>query len=1033
MRKIASLFTMLMLFTAFAFGQNRTISGTVTDQNGDAVPGASVRIKGTGTGTAADNTGKFTIQAKTGDVLLISGANIESTQFTVGSSNSIAIKVKTRETIGTEVIVTSLGISRQKKDLGYAAASISGESITRAKAVNVANGLQGKVSGLNITTINNSVFETVKINLRGIRSLLGDNNPMLLLDGVPMSIGYLSSLNPNDIVDVDILKGTSAAAIYGPDAVNGVIVVTTKKGSTSKPVVTLGTSVQLSTVSKLPDFQYEFGSGGYGAYTPYENWSWGPAFDGSIVKIGQTLPDGSKQMVPYLPLRKEKRKFFNTGVTVQNDISFATKGFYLSVQDAIIHGIVPDDKNRRTGFRMSSTHEYGKFTASFNLNYIQQNFNVFDDGAMGAYNASQNVGLNNGLLNLLFNTPAQVPITHYKDFMNDPFAEYNGYFTDYGLNPYFAIDNWRSTGKYEDFIGNIELGLKATNWLSFTYRAALSMNVNTGRSTSKGEIPTDFGRGRGFASIPGTVGDFANRGSRISSELFARVNKKFGDFKLNAIVGNYFRQVDSKNTSVSAGNLVVPELFNVSNRTGELGGGSSFSQARLISIYGSVGLGYKWANIEFTGRNDVTSLLDASNRSYFYPGVNGAIVLSDAISAIHSSRVISYLKLRGSWNKTGNVTIGPYALSSTFSQASGFPYGSLPGFTANNSAPDPLLRPEFVKAWEAGFELALFKNRVSVEATYFHQDNTDQIIPIAVSAATGFTSATVNAASFTNEGYEFDLKLTPLVKLGQVNINFKGNATYNTSRVDEVYQGLDELFAGGYSNFAGNYVIKGYPAYVFKATDYTRDAMGRVIVGETTGEPTQDPNTKIYGRTLPLWIVGLNPTVSYKNLHFSVVGEYKGGHTAFGKIGDDMAWTGVSIATAVNHRERFVFPNSSYEDPLNPGKYIANDNITLSNVNNFFTGVYRDVGSNFLYSAAAWRIREASISYDFPKKLLGAAKLIKGVSVSLTGRNLYLWVPKSNVYTDPDFTFSSGNSAGVSTSQINPPQRTFGASAVITF
>ena len=177
----------------------------------------------------------------------------------------------------------------------------------------------------------------------------------------------------------------------------------------------------------------------------------------------------------------------------------------------------------------------------------------------------------------------------------------------------------------------------------------------------------------------------------------------------------------------------------------------------------------------------------------------------------------------------------------------------------------------------------------------------------------------------------------------------------------------------------------------------------------------------------------MNPTVSWKNLTFSILGEYKGGHTAFHKIGDDMALTGVSIATAVNHRERFVFPNSSYEDPLNPGKYIANTDVTLSNVNNFFTGVYRDVASNFLTSAAAWRLREASISYDLPKKVLGNGKLIKGVSLAVTGRNLYLWLPKSNVYSDPDFNFSTGNTSGVGTSQINPPTRTFGASAVFTF
>ena len=1033
MRKIASLLAVLVLFSALAFGQTRVITGRVTDEKGEALPGASIRLKGTNSGVTAGENGRYSISANTGDVLVITGAGLEPTELKVGQGNSLDIEMKRIVVSGSEVVVTSLGIARQKKELGYSSAKITSAELTKARAVNVANGLQGKVSGLNVTTINNGVFEDVKINLRGIRSLLGNNNPMLLLDGVPMGIGFLSSLNPNDIEDVNVLKGSSAAAIYGPDAVNGVIVVTTKKGKGTAPVVTFSNSTQFSSISFFPAFQYEFGSGGYNQYTPYENWSWGDAFDGSDREIGHELEDGSVQIVPYRPLRDEKKKFFNTGVTIQNDISFSTKDFYISAQDAIIHGIVPDDKNRRTGIRLNTSKEYGKFRVSFNTNYIQTNYNIFNDAAMAAYHASQNVGNNSGLMNLIFNTPAQIPLTSYKDFVNNPFAEYNGYFNDYGLNPYFALDNWRQKGKNEDLISNIDLALKATNWLTITYRAAANISMNTGRSTSKGEVPTAYGVGRGFASIPGSVGDFSNRGSRLSSEVFANITKKVNDFKFTAILGQYFRQTDQKNTSISAANLVVPELFNVANRTGELGGGSTISKTRLFSLYGSVGVSYKgWANIEVTGRNDKTSLLSTEYRSFFYPGVSASLVLTDAIDGLKGSEFISYLKLRGSWNKTGNVTLGPYGLSSTFGQASGFPYGSLPGFTAGNSAPDPLLKPEFVKAFEFGVELSLFKNRVGIDATYFHQDNTDQIIPISVSSATGYTSATVNAASFVNKGFEIDLKLTPLVRLGEVDITFKGNATYNTSEVTKVYEGLDEIFVGGYNNFAANYVVKGYPAYVFKATDYLRDEEGHIIVDQH-GFPSADPNNKIFGRTLPLWIVGLNPSVSWKGLTFSVVGGYRGGPTVFHGSGPEMAWTGISKATALNHRERFVMPNSVYEDPNSPGHYIPNTNVTVTNVNDFFIGVYSDVATNFLTSAASWRIREASLSYDLPNRLFGSGKVLKGASVSLSGRNLFLWLPKTNEYSDPDFNFTAANASGVQTTQINPPVRTYGATVNFRF
>jgi TonB-linked SusC/RagA family outer membrane protein len=1036
MRKFLTLFLTLMLCGALAFAQNRTVTGTVRDDAGAAVPFATVSETGTKNATTADANGNFSIKLKGNGNLTFSATGFNSNTATpVGNTVTVSLKRNATE-LTTVVVTTALGIQRPKKDLGYATAKVSNAMVNEAAPVNIANGLQGKVSGLNVTSINNGVFENVKINLRGIRSLTGDNNPLLLLDGVPLNISFLASLNPNDIADVNVLKGASAAAIYGPDAVNGVIVVTTKKGSRGNaPTITLSHTTQFSKISFFPAFQHEFGSGGYGQFTPYENWSWGPAYDGSMVKVGHELPNGDQETLLYSDLKGERQRFFNTGVTDQNDVSYATKDFFISAQDVNIKGIVPGDKNRRTGIRMNTSKEYGKFKIGFNVNYVQQNYDVFDDGAMDDYQRSQNVGLNGGLLNLIFNTPSYIPTTKYKDFENDEFAEYNGYFTDYGLNPYFALDNWRQKGKTEDFISDVNLTLKATNWLTLNYRAAAVVTSGSTSRTSKGEKPTDFGVSRGFASIPGAVSEGFSRYSRLSSEIFANATKTFGDFKLNVIAGNYVRQVDNRSTSVGASNTVVPELFNVANRTGELSGSSFNSRTRLVSAYGSLGINYKgWANLEVTGRNDWTSLLDQSQNSYFYPGASAAFVLSDAISALKNSQFISFLKLRGSWNKTANANLGPYSLAATFSQASGFPYGTLAGYTAGNTSYDPLIKFEVVEGYEAGIELGFNKNRINVQATYFHQDNSDQIIPIRVSAATGYTNSYVNAASFVNKGVEMDLNLTPLFRLGQVDIDFRANATYNDSKISKIYPGLDELFAGGYDNFAANYAIKGQPAFVFKGTDYLRDsATGKVIVDKSTGYPVVDPNTQMFGRTLPLWTVGLNPSVSWKGLTFSIVAEYKGGHYAYADIGQAMAWTGVSAATAANHRERFVFPNSVYEQTPGQKDYVNNTDITIANVNDFYTGVYRDVASNFIVSAASWRIREVSLSYKFPESIFGNQKVIKGVTFTVNARNLFLFLPKTNVYTDPDFNFTATNSSGVSTSQINPPTRIIGANISVTF
>lgn len=1029
------LLSFLMAFSVLVFAQTRTVTGSVIDETGASVPFASITAKGTNHGVSADADGHFSIYSSTGTVLVVTATGYSTQEVTVGVGNVITVILARGEgQVIDEVVVTALGIKRDPKSLGYATANINNEKLTQAAPVNAANGLQGKISGVNVTSVNNGVFEDVKINIRGIRSLTGNNNPLLVLDGVMTPLGYFSSINPQDIENISVLKGSSAAAIYGPDARNGVIIVTTKKGfTTDRTEVNITQTTQFSKISFYPKFQEQFGSGGYGEYTPYENWSWGPRFNGEMVELGSPLVDGTIQLVPY-SANNSRREFFNTALTNQTDLSVQGKGFYVSLQDVNLKGIVPKDKNRRTGIRLNSGREFGKFKTQIGLNYIRGDYNIFDDVGMGDYNAANNVGLNNGLLNLIFNTPAHVPLTKYKNYQNVPFASYETYFNHYGLNPYIAIDNWRQSGRRDDIIGNIELVYNPITDLGITWRVANSYRNASTTRTSAGQDPRDATNVNTNVLIPAYVSEGNGRSNRLSSELFANYVRQFGKFKANAIAGTYVRQNDYKYIGVGNTALVVPDLFAVSNKVGEYTGGSTYERNRLFSYYGLIGFNYNnWANIEFTGRWDKTSLLAEGNNAYFYPGVNAALVLTDAVPGLKND-FLSYFKLRAAWNKTGNVEISPYSLSPTFSQAGGFPYGTLPGFTANNGLTDPLLRPEFIESYEAGAELSFLKNRINAGVAYFFSNNTDQIIGVSVSPSTGYTSATVNAASFENRGWEFDLNLTPLINLGEVKINFSGNATYNNSKILSIYEGLPRLFVGGFAN-AANYAIEGQPAFVFMARDYYRDsATGKVIVDATTGLPSVDPNNKMYGRTNPLWIVGLTPSISYKNLSLNVVAEYKGGHLGYANIGSAMAWTGVSYATGYNNRERFVFPNSvvNVGTAANP-VYQDNTNITINDVTDFYTGVYRQAETNFLYSADHWRIREVSLAYEFPKKIFQNSRFIKGGRASVMGRNLFLWVPKSNQYTDPDFNFSTGNSAGITQSNINPPTRTIGMSVNLTF
>ena len=298
-----------------------------------------------------------------------------------------------------------------------------------------------------------------------------------------------------------------------------------------------------------------------------------------------------------------------------------------------------------------------------------------------------------------------------------------------------------------------------------------------------------------------------------------------------------------------------------------------------------------------------------SDLSFFYPGGSASIVLSDAIAAIKNSNVISYLKVRGSVSKSGNVNLDPYSLEANYNVAGGFPYGSLPGFQGSTIVNNPLIKPEFVLSKEAGFELSLFKNRVNLEVTGYLQNNTNQILNINTSNTTGFTQAKVNAADFDNKGLEFDLRLTPVLDLGDFRIDLKANLSLLDSKVNTVYQGLDEI-----SNGNGNYAIVGYPAFMFKLTDYRRDDQGRIIVDRVTGYPSLDPNLRRFGRTMPTTLIGINPSFSYKGITLNITADYRGGHQVYHGIGPDMDFTGSSKRSGTNGRQKFIIPNSVYDD-----------------------------------------------------------------------------------------------------------------------
>lgn len=1060
MRKFAMLIAVLLYCTMSALAQ-KTITGKVTDtKDNSPLAAVTVKVKGTnvGTSTGTDGTYSITVPAANANGTLefsLVGYTPQSAKVPASGVQNMVLTQDSRAL--NEVVVTALGVSRKAKDLGYSVSTINNKALVQAKSVNIAQALNGKVSGLNISTVSSGVFEEAKINIRGIRSLTGNNSPMLVVDGAPTPLGYLSSIPPDDVQSLNVLKSAASAAVYGPDAVNGVIVITTKRGG-KRPVVSVTSTFQTTKVSFFPKLQNRFGAGAgetidqYGnyLYVPYENQQYGPEFDGSIKDIGVPIEDGSIQSGPYSnQYFNDKKKFWNTGFTLQNAVSVSGEDFYLSIDHAKIKGLVPDDVNNRTSLRFNGGKKYGKFSADYGINYILQNSDVVNESSFqnsfpGAYNG--------GLFFLVLQSPSNVPLLQYKD-LNSKFGQFSNYYNEYAVNPYWLIKNIRTKGRTDDLIGTVSANYQFLPWLKATVRLSSNLTFNNSKSTNAPVVVSDWAAANRnatqYSNRLGSVFEDQAFSSRINLEYFVSGNADLTkDISLKYLAGGSVRQNRSKDVAVGGNNLVVPFLYNVSVKSGDANvPGGSFNydiQSRLLSAFGTIGFNYKeWANIEFTGRNDWDSRLRKDNRSFFYPAVNAAIVLSDAFESIHNSNVFSYLKLRGALSKSGNVNLGTYALQATYAQPLGFPYGSIAGFTANNTIPNKDLKPEFVNTKEVGVEMGFMRNRINLEATYFYQKNTDQIISISRSGTTGYTTALANAADFKNYGVEMDLGLTPLINIGRGRIDLRVNATYNNN---EVIRTLDNatVVVGGNSGFIQNSVSSptinniaavGLPAFAFQLTDYLRDpATGKVIVDPVTGYPSQAPQLVTKGRSLPLWVVGVSPSFSLGNFSVAMTWDYKGGHSFYSGLGSDADFAGISARSAEYNRQRFVFPNSVY---LSNGKYVDNTSIQVQDGNaGFWTSstANTSIATNYFASAQAIRLRELNFSYNLPPSILGRGGAIKKVTISLVAKNLFLFVPKSNQWGDPEFNYTAtGNTFGLGSSFQSPASRLFGGSVNLQF
>ncbi|MFV0247439.1 MAG: SusC/RagA family TonB-linked outer membrane protein [Tenacibaculum sp.] len=1022
---IFSLFCILL--AQFVFAQQRTITGTVSDESGP-LPGVTILKKGTTQGTETDFDGNYAIQAKAGDLLLFSYVGMRVIEKTVGASNVINVFMSSDNTL-EEVVVTALGIERKPKELSYSVSKLRNEDVTKTKAVNVATAMIGKVSGLQINTINNGINPSTRATLRGNRSLLGNNQALIVVDGFPSERGVLDRINSNDIESMSILKGANASSLYGSDAANGVILITTKKGK-GKLSVNYSSTFQMENVAYLPELQTEFGVGGFpdGTLLPLENVNWGPRYDGRMVAISETLDNGEVWEVPFWPIKDRNKNFFDTGTLIRNGVELSggnnDESFLLSVDHSSATGIVPKDVYERTNARFKANKKYGKLDVGGNLAFFRSRANLV---SIRAGRQGRPVYWN------ILNTPLHVPLSEMKNWKTGKFTRNEVSFFRFYENPYFIIDTQREFTEFTEFNFLAHLNYQIADWISTTLRVGYTGNYQNFKREFEA-FNYAFNLKNTYSEIDPygakTLDQVQNQ-TRVNSDFILNINKDISKkFKVKLILGHNVRLTASKLINVSGNNLIIPDFYNVSTRTGELAGSEITLNYRKIGLYADFTFGFNdYLFLNITGRNDWSSTLPKDNRSFFYPGVGMSFIATDAISSIKSDKGLSYLKVNFNITKTGNDP-GLYVTQATFLSQDGplgkFPYGSLAGLSQSNTVPSPNLKPEFTTSIEAGLELSLFKDRLSTNITAYKTNTTDQIVPINVSIASGASSAVINVGEIQNIGLEIDLFGTLIKK---DNFTWETGLTYSAynSKVLSLTKGVEEL---GIASNTPIIAKVGQPYPLLQTSAYARDPQGRVIVGDD-GDPIEDSKLKVQGKTTPDYILGLNTNLSYKGFNFYAVMDYRTGHVFFNDLVNALEFTGLIQQSVQSGRKAFVFPNSSYSD--GKGGYIANTNrLTSGGGNDFWSNAYGRIKENYVTDATILKIRELLLSYEFDSEYLRKFGF-EDLSVGIFGRNVLTFRPKENVYTDPEFNFSSGNAVGYGTQAQTPPTRQFGINLTLKF
>ncbi|WP_108423777.1 SusC/RagA family TonB-linked outer membrane protein [Flagellimonas amoyensis] len=1043
--KLNGLLTLLLAFIVqISFAQDKTITGTVTDANGLPLPGVNIVVEGTSTGTQTDFDGNYVISASQGQILLYTYIGQKTAKRTVGSTNVVNVQMEEDTQALDEVVVTAVGISRSEKQLGYNVQTVKAEAIASKPNADLVNSLSGTTSGVQIVNSSGEAGASTFITIRGSASITGNNQPLYVVNGMPIQSGGGNSgvggvntsnrsidINPDDIESISILKGGAATALYGVRAANGAVIITTKSGKNlSQRKIELHTSIGFDKITQVPAMQKTFAQGNNGSWASGNQFTWGPKiadleYDGDPTYMwdpkGRLVPVGTGNGTPaeyYDPY-----DFFQTGINTNNRFSIANGNeqgnYYFSLSNLEQEGVIPNNEFGRTTLRLNATTKISdKITFGADMAYTNSRATQIQKGS--------NVS---GIMLGLVRTASTFDNSAGYEFPDGTQRNYrNGGGYD---NPYWTANNIAFEEDVNRFVGNINFNIEVADYFNISYNGGVDWYNR--RYTDKFKIGSR-------AQPTGYLGEYQNYSGIFNSDLLFNFNTDVSDsFNVQFTVGNNLYKTFNRFLFGDATGLEIPDFYQLSNSSNNTTS-TGESSYRTIAVFGDLQLSF-WDMLflGFTGRNDWSTTMPQQNQSAFYPSASLGFVFTE-LEGLKNNSILSYGKLRASAARTANIA-GPYNTSNYFSAAGtadgwtngvNFPYQGQTGFAVQNGLGNPNLKHETQDTWEVGVDLRFLNNRIGLDFTYFENINKDLLMSVPIAPSSGFTSVFQNAASMESKGIEISLNATP-IKTNDFSWDFLANFTQFTNVVTGLADGVDNVFLGGFTVPQVRAVVGAEYRSIF-GFDWYRDASGNVLINDDPsdsyrdGYPMPDEREMVpIGDFNPDWTANMTNNIRFKNASLSFLIDVKKGGMMYNGTAFAMNYFGTSKAT--ENREVYYTPEGAIDYSQTPAENIkvfdgvyghvdSDGNPVSSGVTNVTPVVedeawFKGFGSNFgggpsvaAMEPADWvRLRDVTLAYDFPEIMKG----IDNLQIYVSGRNLWIDTPYKGV--DPETSLNGASNA----------------------